>query len=100
MMENYLTGIDELITMALAGETEAGSAGTQPARDSRTCDEGEAVVWRMKPPTADPISLRANMPKKIHGCQSACRTRERSLEWPLPLGWWSHMAEGRLYGSR
>jgi hypothetical protein len=34
-MENYLTGIDELITMVLAGKTEVGSAEVQPARDSR-----------------------------------------------------------------
>jgi hypothetical protein len=36
MMKNCLTGIDELITMALAGETEAGSAEVQPVRDSQT----------------------------------------------------------------
>jgi hypothetical protein len=30
-----LTGIDELITMALAGETEAGSADVQPVRNGK-----------------------------------------------------------------
>ena len=34
-MKNDLTIIEEIITMPLAGETEAGSAEVQPARDSR-----------------------------------------------------------------
>jgi len=34
-MNNDLTIIEEMITMPLAGETEAGSAEEQPARDSR-----------------------------------------------------------------
>jgi hypothetical protein len=34
-MNNHLTIIEEIITMPLAGETEAGSAEEQPARDSR-----------------------------------------------------------------
>ena len=34
-MDNNLTVIKEMMTMPLAGETEAGSAEEQPARDSR-----------------------------------------------------------------
>jgi len=34
-MNNDLTMTEEMITMLLAGETEAGSAEEQPARDSR-----------------------------------------------------------------
>ncbi len=34
-MNNDLTIIEEMITMPLAGETQAGSAEEQPARDSR-----------------------------------------------------------------
>ena len=34
-MNNDLTIIEEMITMSLAGETQAGSAEEQPARDSR-----------------------------------------------------------------
>jgi len=34
-MKRRLTGISEQTTMVLAGETEAGSAAAQPARDSR-----------------------------------------------------------------
>ena len=34
-MNNDLTIIEEIITMPLAGKTEAGSAEVQPARDSR-----------------------------------------------------------------
>ena len=34
-MTNDLTIIEEMITMPLAGKTEAGSAEVQPARDSR-----------------------------------------------------------------
>ena len=34
-MNNDLTIIEEMITMPLAGKTEAGSAEVQPARDSR-----------------------------------------------------------------
>ncbi len=34
-MKRILTLVSELITMLLAGETEAGSAEVQPARDSR-----------------------------------------------------------------
>lgn len=35
MMKNHLTAMSELITMALAGETDTGSAEVQPARDSQ-----------------------------------------------------------------
>ena len=34
-MNNDLTIIEEMITMSLAGKTEAGSAEVQPARDNR-----------------------------------------------------------------
>ena len=34
-MNKDLTMIEEIITISLAGETEAGSAEVQPARDSR-----------------------------------------------------------------
>ncbi len=34
-MNNDLTMTEDMITMLLAGETEAGSAEEQPARDSR-----------------------------------------------------------------
>jgi len=34
-MKRILTSVSELIIMLLAGETEAGSAEVQPARDSR-----------------------------------------------------------------
>ena len=35
MMKQILTLVSELITMLLAGETEAGSVEVQPARDSQ-----------------------------------------------------------------
>ena len=35
MMNNDLTIIEEMITIPLAGETQAGSAEEQPVRDSR-----------------------------------------------------------------
>ena len=35
MTKNHLTAMSELITMVLAGETEAGSAEVQPVRDSQ-----------------------------------------------------------------
>ena len=36
MMKTRLTAMSEMITMALAGETDTGSAEVQPVRDSRT----------------------------------------------------------------
>jgi hypothetical protein len=67
-MNNDLTIIEEMITMPLAGETQAGSAEEQPARDSRLgvtdyCMGGRFQTGRPAH-FLDTVSQNSLMPKK------------------------------------
>jgi len=53
-IENLTTNINT-VRLTLSGETETGSAGEQPARDSRT--QGEPQRWGC---------ARKSMPRKAH----------------------------------
>jgi hypothetical protein len=69
-MNNDLTIIEEMITMPLAGETEAGSAEEQPARDSRlgVTDYRMGGCFQTGHPTHFPTTVSRNslMPKKTY----------------------------------
>ena len=67
-MNNDLTIIEERITIPLAGETEAGSAEEQPARDSRlgVTDYRRGGRFQIGCPThfLTTVSQNSLMPKK------------------------------------
>ena len=67
-MNNDLTIIEEMITMPLAGETQAGSAEEQPARDSRlgVTDYRMGGRFQIGRPAhfLEMVSQNALMPKK------------------------------------
>ena len=67
-MNNDLTIIEEMITIPLAGETEAGSAEEQPARDSQlgVTDYRMGGRFQIGRPThfLEVVSQNSLMPKK------------------------------------
>ncbi len=55
------------VTIHLAGETDAGSAGAQPARDNRLgprCDRGRGTELDLRPLPPTPITSSPPMPQK------------------------------------
>ena len=103
-MESILTLTSKLITMLLAGETEAGSVEVQPARDSQlkatNCrwdggllpshftnlhDNSELCYALKKPDKITPPTCPAEALAKEEGGFSICRRQEKSQNKKVDL---------------
>jgi len=73
-----------------AGETEAGSAGEQPARDSRPRRRMTVEGEPTGSPNPDPLIGRQGYPEPPHASENS----------RLPQAGESPISEGRLHSSR